>query len=1012
MGKMESRALTEKQEREMADLYILVFDNSKKLEASFYFKRDNNNQMLFEKSSPSEKKATIKHNHDDKGTSGTVTLNITSGKKYIYGFANVDNNTLNKSYKDTLEQVKSIEKLKEVTISFENTQPEYYQFSEKASIPMSGYFIPKGKNNSDEAFCNINRDGNCTDGTIQLQRLFAKITFLVKQGKDLESFELTNWESNYLPLQSSLLPKENYDADNYAKTQTETPESYNEKEEYYRFDFYMLENRKAACDIPETNFTYAMRETPADNDNKENGKFKYVEDNATYIKLKGKLKMIKDKVTDLNNPATEHNGVDRYADMEYMIHLGGEEKNGNPDIDDFNVYRNTHYTYTITVNGVDNIVTKVTQDNDNIPGIDGDVIDMIGSNYMFNLDCHNHVFNIKIENVEDKPFLFRVTTPHGNYDNIDNKTFGNFTYNQSLLNWIQFRATKNGKLAFYNPELKWDGGQMPNTSIEINKDYCSNEKRLNGDNGTTPLMNLYELAQYVKRMKTGQKQEFTVFVKEYYYEQNPTDNTNTDTDWGLTNWNEFVNKDNRSVILDLNTKSTSDKQSHYSQGNVYITQKSIQTFYKSGFALGVEHENETGYPIWETNNAINGWQHNKQTDNVNRMKYVEKENGYNYKKGKYLTTDNGYYNQYMALGISKNTEWKSYMEVESPIYAKPTDSDYKARWENESGLSTLRQIKYTNEAIADCLARNCDENGDGYLQPEEMKWYLPASEQMYDIYLGAASLTTPLMNRLLVAVPSNVDKNKEVSYFHYLTSDIRTFWAEEGCSTGLTEGNRNYRIRCVRTLGTAYPTKTNDNGKSAYYFSDNETTKKTPKLQKYDSDSHTFTFPNLDDKNFRSKIVNAELTPVDKAQYKGNHRNFGEMNKLYKSFQMAKDFVPANLLKKDNTPFTLGGNGAVPSNMQGWTPCAEYSEKEDGSDKGTWRMPNQRELAVMYAENDNYVVNNGVGGYSCTAWYYNSQRIFGFSVGGSTSQLYLADPKQITITVIRCVRDVDVNNKE
>ncbi len=310
----------------MADLYILVFDNSKKLEASFYFKRDNNNQMLFEKSSPSEKKATIKHNHDDKRTSGTVTLNITSGKKYIYGFANVDNNTLNKSYKDTLEQVKSIEKLKEVTISFENTQPEYYQFSEKASIPMSGYFIPKGKNNSDEAFCNINRDGNCTDGTIQLQRLFAKITFLVKQGKDLESFELTNWESNYLPLQSSLLPKENYDADNYAKTQTETPESYNEKEEYYRFDFYMLENRKAACDIPETNFTYAMRETPADNDNKENGKFKYVEDNATYIKLKGKLKMIKDKVTDLNNPATEHNGVDRYADMEYMIHLGGEEK--------------------------------------------------------------------------------------------------------------------------------------------------------------------------------------------------------------------------------------------------------------------------------------------------------------------------------------------------------------------------------------------------------------------------------------------------------------------------------------------------------------------------------------------------------------------------------------------------------------------------------------------------------------------------------------------------------------
>ena len=27
--------------------------------------------------------------------------------------------------------------------------------------------------------------------------------------------------------------------------------------------------------------------------------------------------------------------------------------------------------------------------------------------------------------------------------------------------------------------------------------------------------------------------------------------------------------------------------------------------------------------------------------------------------------------------------------------------------------------------------------------------------------------------------------------------------------------------------------------------------------------------------------------------------------------------------------------------------CAEYSQEPDGSDKGTWRMPNQRELMVM-----------------------------------------------------------------
>ncbi|MCQ5300080.1 hypothetical protein NE644_22010, partial [Blautia wexlerae] len=59
--------------------------------------------------------------------------------------------------------------------------------------------------------------------------------------------------------------------------------------------------------------------------------------------------------------------------------------------------------------------------------------------------------------------------------------------------------------------------------------------------------------------------------------------------------------------------------------------------------------------------------------------------------------------------------------------------------------------KYTYEmkdvaAIAECLSRNRDENGNGKIDLDELKWYLPATDQLASMFLGAKSLPSPLFD--------------------------------------------------------------------------------------------------------------------------------------------------------------------------------------------------------------------------------------------------------------------------
>lgn len=152
-----------------------------------------------------------------------------------------------------------------------------------------------------------------------------------------------------------------------------------------------------------------------------------------------------------------------------------------------------------------------------------------------------------------------------------------------------------------------------------------------------------------------------------------------------------------------------------------ITQKSIQTYYSTEkfnsdkTALGMEHIDETGVP--------NGWE-----------------------SGSYGSSqENGYKNTYPVVN---NTNISSY------------------------GTETLSNGKNTftindaANAIQACMARNRDENNDGKISGSEVKWFLPAINQLVGMFLGAESLPTPLFG----------DGDKQPGTYTYNKKRNRNLW--------------------------------------------------------------------------------------------------------------------------------------------------------------------------------------------------------------------------------------------
>ena len=745
MATISTRSLTEEEENNINDIYILIFD----------LQGNRVDGTLFEKGvdfTPTT--------HNSETNTGKLTLKTTSGARRIYGVANVKDNELNGNGQgwllNKLEDINTVSELEKLTLAMDISKSISVD-RVSANMVMSGEF--KGNNNvsSTPGYCEIpSTKGQTINGVLNLKRLDSKITFDIRLGKKITKFEPKEYQIFNVPVISNVLEQEEdaggtENASNYANSiaynnqfikEEEDRESASELKRKYLFTFYQLENLKKSKEYNgETITDYKMREAEVkESDGSNSGEYKFVEPFATYVQFKTYMEI------------ALLDGTTRVANVRIIVHLGGKDNPNDPlDPTNFNNRRNKKYTYKVTINDADDIVTEVNMEDGNTneprPGIEGEVIDSENSARI--LDSHYCCFNVALSYNDVEAMGFQVHTPFAEvtteYQSTDKETkqpnvgIGDY-------NWVKFKYNRYGSsnlLANYTTDLNAPTNDSKNDRL-----------------------NIYELRNDVmSRGKNNKNQEFyyTVFVDEYYYKEAPCNGLN----WGnetKTFWKHFVNQDDRYIMLLYTPKKSTDGDSSYGRAQYFIRQKSIQTYYSTEnltdekTALGMEHTNESSSITF-------GGPTNPDKDN-------------------------GYYNTYNYVG---NKNWNNYVEK--------TSKNGTSYWNADANNNTFSMN--SNISTAACLSRNRDKNGNGKIDKDELEWYVPTSRQLSSMYLGAQSLPSPLFTPPATGTVTSGDTK-----YRFQTSDGDNIWAEEGCTNGSQAGQA---IRCVRNLGLEVSNPTDRN---------------------------------------------------------------------------------------------------------------------------------------------------------------------------------------------------------
>ncbi|WP_277754605.1 DUF4906 domain-containing protein [Bacteroides sp. 1_1_14] len=782
------------------------------------------------------------------------------------------------------------------------------------ALVMSGAYTD-GSNQPQTGYCNIIDKTTTLTGKISLTRLDSHITFKINpkmktNGGKIISFEPKSWKVYNVPSKSYILTHGNYDdavtdnKDDYKDTDASI--RFDTENDKYNFDFYMLENRKKSKSYNgKTISKYEEREEEVKNDDKKNtGEYKYVEPYATFVELKAHMEI--------------ENGKDgiRVADATYVIHLGYVKNQA----DDFKNERNKKYTYNVTIEDVNSIITEVTDHTkEPQPGAEGDVVD--SETQIYNIDAHYGYLILGFSYSQVASGLnFFVKTP-----------FGETKQDSPQLNhdykWLRFKANTNNVADKLEEYPKNGSGLIDLFGLENSiKQQFDNNKKKNNWNDAQVEAHKKDIYYY------------TVFIDEYYYEQHPCGTEN----WGnRAHWEEFANKENRYALLIFEPLKSADEESSYASAKYMITQKSIQTYYSTTglnsdkIALGMEHVDETG--------VTSGWNSNYYGSS--------QKNGY---QNTYYFWESAQISSYGDVTIPSNNTFKINNNVQSAIY--------------------------------DCMSRNRDENNDGYIKGEEIKWYLPATDQLVGMFLGAESLPTPLFGENDKEPGKTAGKTNGI--YHYITSDKKRIWSEEGATFGAADvgyATAPKKLRCVRTLGVS------SNTQSQTPSSDKNI---GGTIYRYNSNTRTFYMDYFDAQSIRTSIVeNRELDL---------HHNFSSYNRPYTAFQIAKDRM--STIGKGKFQAT-DWKSLVSNNGLNRSVCADYYENSE-SEKGTWRAPNQRELMIIYLQSPALVENRPTseawgdryGSFTRTSWKFNENDHFTVDMAQIT--------KGTVGSFVRCVRDV------
>ena len=961
---------------------------------------------------------------------GCLKVKIPTGDNLtVYLITNLNADMVKISSDLLASSVNNEQSLKDFTM-----QLNQYTVSRNAYFPMSGSLSGIVVTGTAQ---DLNND---TSTVLKLNRLDSKINFKFvtgtrpdENGQVAKSFQALRWKVVNVPVTSRVI--EDPDKDSYMASPT-TPEEYAEAAKYFfdtdwvnyeraetskdmSFSFYMMENRQTPKNSSFTSYNDRSREVKTSaglnsyvhvdyidkrgrNVSKNIKQFVNANDFSTYVVVEGRVEM------DLHD---DDKGKVLGADVVYLIHLGdwnatiatapgSYSKDDYTDKDNFAIQRNHSYNYTVTINSVNNIRVEVeTETTENQPGATGMVT--IAKEEIAVCDAHYvsktmtfHAKNFVKVGMDgsmtdvSNTLTWKVKTP---FCNGSPRIENGIDIPEGLdYKWVHFRLNKKASDGSYYSDQRRKYTTRPFAYSEVYRDANDN---VEGD-GTPGLagfhndgvMDIIDIVKYIKEQAKlyvnynnaggegtytgdfdnglvngvadpeGPKICVTAFVDEYYYEEHPLTGVKDQT-----LWKQFVNKPDRTMHILSDSSVSKDLESSTTGSVITIQQHSIQSFFDTDesetalhTAWGLEHMDE--FPdMWQ-------WGANTSAGNTDLF--------------------NGMLNTCKLWGLcgpSSTTfitevPWSNYMNIE-------VNNDTPQLLKD----GTHNKLRYS------CMTRNRDNNGDGKIDRDEVRWYAASIRQLIGIYVGEGviSPTSRLYNRS----PEDRKNSTPSKWMQHVCSSTwqgngeSLVWAEEGISTGPYGANQEgalneMSVRCVRNFGM-------DADHSLEVIPQDY-------VQKEQNPVNHATVYNL---SFVNKASLRDYSSIELPLHLENEKE----NYLYEKFEVATDFVSSESLTFQ------GFNEAI-------TTAISKGETNPYCPKG-YRTPNQREMAIMaynklYDGTEfNYYNGSSKGNMmSRTAFsfgYYGLQTVATKYGYGYSSVITLWNTMKASTT--RCVKDIRVD---